>query len=260
MNGQSILEHHEASKGSKRLKVLPCVFTFILFFQTEHTLSATVEVVAPMLPSLLDGNAYSPYNLLLDAISIDSKIDFQLTVLPPMRAIQDFNQGKYDMYYAGDISLAKIPSLESLPFNKLKILLFSAPETTPLRSLNEIRNLRVSRVRGIRYPMSIENLLTRSTIITNSENQNIRMLLSGRVDAFFGLVPDVYLSAQELRLHSTLSFDSSISYLQLNDGFLVAQNKGKKRNNQLLKRINLSIGRLKASGEIERILGIAYVE
>ncbi|MBL4906503.1 MAG: transporter substrate-binding domain-containing protein, partial [Sneathiella sp.] len=184
---------------------------FCILILTSSPLQADqLKIAGTEIPGLLDVDGKGPYNILFDAIAADSGLDIKLYPMPLARSVYAYNSGNYDGFFPATISLVQIKSLETIPFNRVKALIFTAPGTLPIRSIEEIKGLSVGILRSFTYPDIIKKASFNALLVKNEE-QSIKMLLRGRLDAFFGLVPDVYLALQKLEGNIELSVDKSVN-------------------------------------------------
>ena len=215
-----------------------------------------IHIVGVELPGLLDRDGGGPYNKLFTAIVQDSQLALILDVKPLARAFHEYNGGQYRGLFPATTSIVEIDTLESLPFNRVQALVFTRPGTPAVASLAELNGLVVGKVRGFTYPKAINEAAVQAVLVKNEE-QNIKMLMAHRLDAFFGLVPDVYLSLEKLGGGVQLSVDKSIDYMNIHDSFLLLPSV---ENERMMIKLNNSIKKLSLNGTIKKILGSALVE
>ncbi len=215
-----------------------------------------IEFAGMAIPGLMEADGSGAYYQVFKAVAADSGLEVTLNVMPVARAIHEYNVGNYLGLFPGTTAVTTVPTLASTPFNQVKLLIFSAAKNQPIESLSDLKGKRVGRVRGVKYPNTVNDSPGIITFVKDEE-QNIKMLMAGRISAFFGLVPDVYLAFEKLKLTYPLAVNKSKSYMRVNDTFMFTNTP---LHNEYLKKINRAIQKMKASGELKKMLGKAYVE
>mgnify|MGYP000163540265 CR=1 FL=1 len=215
-----------------------------------------IEFAGMAIPGLLEADGSGAYYKVFKAVAADSGLEVNLTVMPVARAIHEYNIGNYLGLFPGTLSITTLPTLASIPFNQVKLLIFSSHNSQTIGSLSDLKGLRVGRVRGVKYPNTVNESPGIVTFVKD-EQQNIKMLMAGRIGAFFGLVPDVYLALESLKLTYPLAVNKSKSYMGVDDTFMLTDTP---LHNEYIKKINRVIKNMKASGKLKKMLGKAYVE
>ncbi len=139
-----------------------------------------------VLESSGEGVLWDIHQLIVTQVGID--MDFQ--VMPMRRARHEFYSGRWQGLFAIFAGVDRpVPVVYSAPFATVKRYIFTAPGTQKLNHLNQLAGKKLGLVLGHVYSRLDQDLLRlQGTEVQVSPTQltNVRMLISGRLDAILG--------------------------------------------------------------------------
>lgn len=189
--------------------------------------------------------------------------EFEINVMPMSRAKKDFVEKKYACYAPGITSFDLVDeakdlghSLISTALNRASVRVISRSAEDVVKKSTDMPNHSVlSIVRGT--PMSEEMRAIKEraghVFYVNSETENVKMLLSGKVDYIFAFYPDILFAYDQLGI-APLPFSQDYTPLVMDDTVLCHpefESAFNTLNEQLLK--------YKQDGTLKTILGLLYM-
>ena len=113
-------------------------------------------------------------------------LDITLSVQPPLRTVKGFGEGKLDCFFpALDVMLP--PGLKVLKSENIYIkkdYVFTRKGTPLLKTLEDLKGKKVGITRGYPYVRDVTESTTFTVEFTNSDENNAKKLIAGRIDAF----------------------------------------------------------------------------
>lgn len=206
------------------------------------------------------------YALLLSDILQETGLakQYELLVLPMKRAKTEFIKGLVACYAPGldsfdspERALLRKDLLSSSPYNYAMVKIISRPGTALVKSAADIGNKdRVSIVRGVPVSPQMQRILNNAQHFysVNSETENLKMLMSGRVNYSLVFYPDVLAAYRELGLTEQFPFDKNYSPSTVRDN-LICHPAHKKAFMQ----IEASIARYQQQGRLKELLQQYYL-
>ncbi len=235
-------------KKVRSLAKLLVYWSGLVFAAAAHSQSVTIVAgeYKGVLESSGEGVLWDIHRLVVKQVDIGS--DFK--VLPMRRARHGFYAGHWQGLFAIFAGVDRpVPVVYSAPFATVKRHIFTAPGTQKLHNLNQLAGKRLGLVLGHVYSRLDKDLLRlQGTEIQTSPTQltNVRMLISGRLDAIVGnaygigeLLSDAELPLLEVDMGSPVTeYDFAYAFHDDPQGRLLAE------------RFSSAIKELKQSGEL----------
>lgn len=206
------------------------------------------------------------YHLLLSQILQDTGLasQYEIVVLPMKRAKNDFARGQFacyapglDTFDAAERQLLPDNLLSSSAFNYATVKVLSRHQQPVVKSAADIHPKAViSVVRGVPVNPQMQRIMDNALkfYLVGSENENLQMLMTGRVDHILVFYPDVLAAYQQLGIKKHFPFDQQYSPLTIRDN-LICQPSHKKAFLQ----IEAAILRYQKQGLLPKILGDYYL-
>ncbi|MFT7374148.1 MAG: hypothetical protein ACI8VC_000203 [Candidatus Endobugula sp.] len=167
---------------------------------SSTTAQAEVSIIAIAIPGLHQNDGNGEYDQIIRKSVVDKGLA-SIGVLPPSRAEQKFesctncclspantNKDFYD--FGTDVLVSK-------PMSTAKIYIFTAKETAPLDSLDDLKGKKVGVRNGMPYGKTFDTAGLNTKSVSTIE-LNINKLDSGRIDAMVSYVPDAYAAFESL--------------------------------------------------------------
>jgi len=138
--------------------------------------------------------------------------------------------------------------VDSAPFLSVKVFVFSAPGTGPVRGIEDINGKSMAYAMGSRVPHFLSAAKNTNFIAVSDEVDKARMLLTGRVDLMTAAVPDAVFVFRSLG-EEMPPFDPA--YL-LNDTQISITCFSTPQNLDFIRRFNGRIAQLMSGGQLLR--------
>jgi len=225
-----------------------------------------VTIAAIDIPGLLEPGQNGAYDRILARVAELTGEKWQLNYLPAKRAnaaltaegscaipydLHHFNEGGTD---------SKGPLIASAPINVAKVYLFSAPDSTPLGEIPDKPHFIVGVRRGLPYGQDVDHLIASHQerfLFANSEDSNVRMLLSGGIGAMLAFLPDINNYYQLHPGTPALVYDKQRPIVVYKDSVVCPSTP---ENLRLIDQINNGLTQMRSSGELKKILGQNYIQ
>ncbi len=251
---------------SRSLCVLLCLFGF-----TWQSVASEKYVIAAAELSGLFQTEEKPegqgvYHRLLSRILVESGLydSYQIVVMPMKRAKADFLRKAYACYSPGletfeDDEKAALPKnlLSSKPFNRAMVRVVSASVDRLVAGPADVTAKdAISVVHGVPVNDEMKRMIENSgkTFTVHSELENLKLLVSGRVDLIFAFYPDIVFAYKELGMDSHFPYDEHYAPLVIHDNIIChAEHK------QAFDKIQLRLERYKQQGLLKLLLQDYYI-
>jgi ABC-type amino acid transport substrate-binding protein len=220
------------------------------------TVEAAPKLGAYAIPGVFELDKTGSYDKALARVASEAGLSLDYVVLAPGRIEDDFKQHKLDCVIPLDArfwsSTEKVVNSE--PLNVAKIYVFSRAGDGPYTSVEQLKGKRVGARRGMPYWAKYD----RSGInveLVNDDGQNVQKLNANRIDAFLAYVPDMWQWARDSK-QPLPNHDGQQPLAIHKDAFLCRDSAATR---EFLKAFDAAVVKIRASGELQRILGSAYV-
>jgi ABC-type amino acid transport substrate-binding protein len=219
------------------------------------TAHAAPKIAALGISGLFAPDKSGDYDKVLAKVA-SSGVEVNYTVFAPARANVEFSSGQYACL-APAIGLPESNEklVNSQPLNFVKMYLFSRPGEGPYTSLDQFRGKRLGARRGMGYGRELKNSGVTLEFV-NTDDQNVQKLAAKRIDAFLAYVPDMWLWASDKK--QPLPNHDKEHPLNIHKDMLLCRDTPEVR--AYLKLFDAAIVKMRASGELRKVLGLSYVE
>lgn len=225
-------------------------------FAAAATVEAAPKLGAYAIPGVFELDKTGSYDKALARVASEAGLSLDYAVLAPGRVEDDFKQHKLDCVIPLDArfwsSAEKV--INSEPLNVAKIYVFSRAGDGPYTSVEQLKGKRVGARRGMPYGPKYDGSGIKAELV-NDDGQNVQKLNAKRIDAFLAYVPDMWqwasASKQPLPNH-----DEQQPFDIHKDAFLCRDTAATR---EFLKAFDAAVVKIRASGELQRILGSSYV-
>lgn len=215
-----------------------------------------VQVGLTHIPKVLEyGTPTAPYNKLIKAISKDVSVAVEYDYMPSERGNKLLGKGKLDCIFP--ILPANYQRAEqtrfSAPVNGVALYLFSLQQ--PFTKLTDLDGQIVVHLRGYLFANERQRHPNIKFFPASNQLNAFEMLKNGRAAAYMDYLPDIQFSIPKEYM-TKLNYDPYSPILVANDSF---ECKDAGAAKQYLQQVERSINKLRASGELEKILGDYYL-
>lgn len=152
-----------------------------------HAALAQITVAGFPIPGHIESPTKGHFVELTLAIAQEAKLDIDIQISPPPRAIESFMQGKsqvlfpsLDIFFAPDQPIVRTKG----SFNCKEDFVFTKKGSPAYRSLDELKGKRVGLTQGYPY---VKEVIARKDIdyeTALTDEANVEKLMKGRLDAF----------------------------------------------------------------------------
>jgi len=232
--------------------------SIVLFFLTLLPISAfsaeTLTIATFPIPLMVESKDEGIFIELTQALAKEAGFELVIIVLPPQRALEDFEANNVDgIFPALKVTMPEKYVRSSLVYVK-RDYSFTVKGKPPLEKIADLSGKLVAITSGYPYAEKLTTDKSIRFVVTNSDGQNVKMLLAGRVDAF------VVEEKSGLEAFSNNGSRKQISYnpaqpLSEQDVFFAFQKNI--RGKMLADRISAALVVLKANGTFARIMAKA---
>jgi len=211
----------------------------------------------------VDNGAY--YNVITEILKSTGLAQrYELKVYPMDRAKRGFRIKKFACFCPGyehldnpELQLKQFKLLNGEPLNKAIVRVISKDRISVATKASDISSSdSVSIVKGGALSPDMKKMLNEAGDVVEVDNelQNLKMLSSGRVSKAVVFYPAVIDAYKALRMEQHFPYDKSFSPLVSRDNIICHGS-----HLEAFKLIESRLEELKESGEIERIMGEAYI-
>jgi polar amino acid transport system substrate-binding protein len=210
----------------------------------------------------LDGVYYQLLSNILAETGLAAQ--YSLQVMPMKRAKTAFNRRAAVCYSPGletfdPAERALLPDniISSKPFNRALVRVIAKTPERIIRSIDDIKRSDViGLVRGVPVSTEMQAILARSgkSYLVDTEIDNLKLLISGRVDLIMAFYPDILFAYQSLGVQQPYPFDPNFSPLQIIDNLACYA-----EHQPLIQRINEMLDLYQKNGTLQQLLGTYYL-
>ncbi|WP_343561840.1 substrate-binding periplasmic protein [Kiloniella sp. b19] len=170
------------------LALLPAIFSS----GTGKAGSQTLTVVSFDIPGVIGTDPNGLYNQVLAQITEETGVEFELVIRPISRARKEYASGRFDCLLPLDpvFEGQHLDHLQSIPFQRARIHIFTPTGEPALRSAADLRGLRVGGQLGLPYPPEIDRAIGEDKV--SDLHTLMQMLKTDRFDAIVAFTPDIY--------------------------------------------------------------------
>ncbi|MEX0299612.1 MAG: substrate-binding periplasmic protein [Kordiimonas sp.] len=234
------------------------LFSFPTFRVTAQDPGETIEIIAAEIAGRLDAPPESGYTKLFNRILPAKTHYLKYQRYPLLRALRKFEQSKRVCLVPASIGTIRVLSgidvddlYESEAIDIVSSHFLTAPNQPKVSNFDMLKGKRVA----VRQGVAIEHFTDLSSEVEimrpPSETTAIKMLFSGRVDAIYGWIPDIRIHA-DLHNLPLPEYDPDFAPFRSSIHVVCKEFGGME---SLMATINEQINALKASGELQEILG-----
>ncbi|WP_162937421.1 amino acid ABC transporter substrate-binding protein [Indioceanicola profundi] len=212
--------------------------------------------IALNLPSLFGTNGEGPYAQVHTRISELAGIEPQTMLLPPARAVAEFEAGRGLCLFPTSGSASKLERavVGSAPINWFQLHIV-APPYQPLPRREELPGLLVGAILGIEHAYrSVLDMPGMNVEFSRDERTNLLKLMGGRLDAVLAIFPDARVAAEELGIE--LNYDPLQPLIVRDDAYVCADTE---EGRAMAVRLSGLIEQMRASGELATLLGSSFM-
>ncbi|WP_413557017.1 substrate-binding periplasmic protein [Bdellovibrio sp. HCB209] len=226
-------------------------FILPLFCIAGSVEAKTARLVTFPIPLMVENKDKGLFINLAKEISKKVDVSYEIEVLPPNKAILKFTNNDVDGIFPGlDVNMPK-NALKSVPFySKIDFIFYRKDK--PLRTIKDLEGKAVGLT--FRYPYTTE--LTGNSRIrfsyADDDVANIKRLSEGTIDAF---VVEKLSGIKALGMSGVtgIDFDKTMPISTLNVYFAFKDNK---QGRELHTKFNSVLEKMKADGELDKILEV----
>jgi ABC-type amino acid transport substrate-binding protein len=216
---------------------------------------AEPKLGAYAIPGVFEADKSGTYDKVLAQIAANSGLQLNYAVLAPGRLEADFKSQNFDCIipldarFWGDGKLAN-----SEPLNIAKIYLFSRTGEGPFTSLEQLKGKRIGARRGMPYGPAFDSSGVKAELV-NEDDQNVQKLMAKRIDAFLAYVPDMWEWSKN-KQQPLPNHDKGKPFETHKDAFLCRDSA---ETRAFLKAFNEAVIKMRASGQLQQLLGSSHV-
>jgi ABC-type amino acid transport substrate-binding protein len=234
-----------------------CLAAFILMIMASvPAAQAAPKIVALAIPGVFEADKSGDYDKVLAKVAANG-VTVDYSVIAPGRAEADFKERKFACTMPIDVRFwpGKEKLVNSEPMNVVKIFLFSRTGEGPYTSLDQLKGKLIGARRGIPYgPKLAASGMTPELV--NEDDQNVQKLQAKRIDAFLAYVPDMWFWAKDKK--QPLPNHDKDHPVDIHRDALLCHDTPE--NRAYIKAFDAEVVKLRASGELQKILGPSFVQ
>lgn len=228
----------------------------VFMVSSPLTAQAQLRLGAYAIPGVFESNKTGDYDKVLARLTASGGPKMDYAVAPPARIDDEFKSGKLDCIIPLDSRFWHESGkfFNSEPLNIAKIYIFSRNGEGPYTSPDQLKDKRVGVRRGFNYGPKFDAAGLKPSEV-NDDNVNVEKLNGNRIDAFVAFVPDMWQWAAEKK--QALPNHKADSPMETHkDAFLCIDTPATR---DFVKSFDASLVKLRASGELKKMLGTSYV-
>lgn len=213
-----------------------------------------ISVGSMLIPGLFTKAKDGVYDQAMASAATQSGVTINNTVLPPARAIAQFEAGQVDCLAPADVDFFNLAfaTVQSKPFNLGKIYIYTKAGSTPLQSLSELQGKKVGIRNGMPYGNEFDSMGLNATGAGTIES-NIKKVQAGRLDAFLGYVPDAWTAFEALGMDPLPHAEKPIA---IHEDSILCRDTPATRS--AINALDGALDEMKASGALKAIMGSGY--
>ncbi len=217
-----------------------------------------VQVYAIALEYRLDEAGTKQYNRLLQAVA-EEGLKFNVLVRSLSRSLISMktDQGSclfpatVNALVTNDNDMAAFALISSDPIDEVSLRVLTNSTKPLITSIKELEGKRIAILNGLHSEQFLGDV-NADVEPTPDEYVRLKMLTAGRLDAVLSFIPDILLAAEDLGL-SIPHFDEHLALLRDEGAAIVCHDNAD--NRAFIAQFNDVLRRMKASGELQRIMG-----
>jgi len=212
-------------------------------------------ILAHKIPNLVEENGKGAYQLIMREAARNGGVAFKEEFYPSKRALKMvYNKEALCIYiFSNDAEkeLGKDKVITSPAIGMGALYIFTLKGVKPFSSIDELKGKTISGTLGAEgyYESLVKKNINIDYATTNE--QNIKKLKMGRVDAILGFLPDLNMHLHEL------SYNPEFTLLKFTDRVTCHNNK---EGRKFLKAIAPAIEEMKKNGRVKELRGEFYFE
>jgi hypothetical protein len=243
------------------LALLGCMLGCMVCTHAEEVTIAAIDI-----PGLLEPSKSGAYDHVLARLAELAGDKWQLKYLPAKRANAALVSGTscaipYDLHHFTEASAdVKSGLVASTPLNAAMVYLFTSPDSVPQTGIPDNPHFVVGIRRGLPYGEEVDHLIASHPerfFIADSEESNVRMLLSGGIGGMLAFLPDISNYYATHPGSPPLVYDKQRPIVVYKDSVVCAKTPD---NLHLIEQINNGLAQMRLSGELKKILGSNYLQ
>lgn len=246
--------HIDIVKVLISLNVFVCFIFAPLALATNKLTDSPLRIVTFPIPLMVESESEGLFIELAKAIETELGVTFHIEVWPTPRAIQYFNEGRFDILFPGLETLFHEPNTllrsSELMYIK-KDFVFTLKNTPQVRSVQDLEGLTVGLTRSYPYAQSVLQHENVDFVYVNSDEQNAQMLVRNRIDAFIAEESSGVQAFKNTGLLPLVHYASSSPVSSQDVYFALHQTK---RGALLEKQLSKVLSKLKQNGQFTRIM------
>lgn len=216
-------------------------------------LPETIVIGTFPIPLMVESEEKGIFIELTQALAKEAGLNIQIRVFPAQRTLREFAAKRLDGLFPGLAVTMPVPYERTTSVYVKRDYAFTRKGEKPLHTVEQLAGKKVALTSGYPY---VEPLTSRQDIrfeLANSDEQNVKKLLAGRVDAFV-----VELKSGLKAFHAD-GREGAIHYdiakpLSEQDVFYALQTG--EHGEQLAQRLSQALERLKRSGRFDQIMAV----
>lgn len=215
--------------------------------------AAEVHAVTFPIPVHVESETRGVFIDLVKAVAKEAGLTVDIAVVPPLRAHYEFRLGQRDVLFpALDIDYSPGATIvrSSETIDCKEDFVFTKRGTPLLRTLADLKGMRVGITRGYPYERSLMNATGLDLEAADSDEVNIRKLIAGHIDAFVLDEKTGLQAFKDLGLTDRMQYDRTHPLSQM-DVYYAFQNTP--AGKELAQRFSQALFRLKQDGRYPRI-------
>ncbi len=216
-----------------------------------------IDIIAPRIEGLIEKDGKGVYQNLIEEASKRTGLVITEHVYPQKRALRFFFAKKHPCIYAyTDLAVTKLGRdnvIASFPLGSFKQYIFTAKGEPAITRIVALKGLRVGGVLGD-TEQDWFNLFKNNNIhyaLAPSIQQNVDMLILGRIDAMVSFMPDA------AKWSSQLSYDASRPLFSAYDRLTCHINP---QTRDFIRIMSSILKQMKQDGTSQKILGDLYLD
>jgi len=160
------------------------LITLFLLLSAFAFSSETLTIATFHIPLMVESKDEGVFIELTEALAKEAGLELTIIVLPPQRALQELAAQKVDGVFPG-LKVLMVGSYERSELIYVKRdYVFTIKGNPPIETIEELSGKHVGVTSGYPYVKKLTSNESINLDVANSDNQNVKKLTSGRIDAF----------------------------------------------------------------------------
>jgi polar amino acid transport system substrate-binding protein len=232
--------------------------TTLIFFLSLLSISAfsdeTLTIATFPIPLMVESKDEGVFIALTQALAKEAGFELTIRVLPPQRTLQEFSANKIDgVFPALSVTMPGSYERSDLIYVK-RDYAFTVKGNPPLETIADLSGKHVGITSGYPYAKKLTTDKSIHLDVANSDDQNVKKLLAGRVNAFVVEEKSGLKAFMNNGSHNKISYNPAQS-LSEQDVFYAFQKNV--RGKVLAEKISAALVVLKENGTFARIMAKA---